>query len=349
MGRYLPVAFALLVLVLLLPAPARAQWEPRHAGIARITVAGDVPFDALVWYPTDDDDGVWTPGPFALQANHDAAVADGRFPIVLLSHGGGSSGGSPMVLGDISAALARNGFIVIAPFHGDHAPALRLRPPQIVRALTAVLADKRFKDHADPARLGMLGFSLGGAVTLSLAGATPDAGHFSAYCDAHWQDVASCANAPGGGGGVIEGAIRTAITADVTKPITLKAIVLLDPFSAIFDHAGLAAVTMPVLVIRPEGSALGADGNALALKADLPRLPLYLVIPGSHFVFTDVCTAALAGTEPDLCQDPPDVNRAAVHAFIAPRIVQFFQNALPPPPLPAPGVQTPAPQPAGKR
>jgi predicted dienelactone hydrolase len=318
-----------LAMALLVPlAAAQAQPEPRHAGIARITIAGEVPFDALVWYPTDDDDAVWKTGPFVLQANHDAAVAAGRFPIVLLSHGGGSSGGSPMVLGDLSAALARNGFIVIAPFHGNRAPALRLRPPQMLQALAAVLADKRFKAQADPARLGMMGFSLGGAVTLSLAGAIPDAGHFAAYCDSHWEDVASCANAPTGGGPVIEGAIRDAITAEVTKPVTLKAIALLDPFAAVFDHAGLAAVTMPVLVIRPNDSALGAAGNALALKADLPKPPLYLVIPGGHFIFTDVCTPALAATEPDLCQDPPDVNRAAVHAYIAPRIVQFFQNAL---------------------
>jgi predicted dienelactone hydrolase len=318
-----------LAMVLLAPiSVAWAQPEPRHAGIARITVAGAVPFNVLVWYPTDDDDAVWKTDPFIIQAKRDAVVAAGRFPIVLLSHGGGVSGGSPMVLGDISAALARNGFIVIAPFHGNHAPALRLRPPQIVQALAAVLADKRFEAQADPARLGMLGFSLGGAVTLSLAGAIPEAGHFTAYCDAHWEDVASCANAPNGGGDVIEGAIRAAITADVTKPITLRGIALLDPFAAIFDKAGLAAVTMPVLVMRPEDSALGAAGNALALKADLPRPPIYQTIPGNHFIFTDVCTPDLRAIEPDICPDPPGVNRSAVHAYIAPRIVQFFTNAL---------------------
>ncbi len=230
-----------------------------------------------------------------------------------------------------SAALARNGFIVVAPFHGDRAPALRLRPPQLGQALAAVLADKRFKAQADPERLGMLGFSLGGAAALSLAGATPDAGHFMGYCDAHWHDVASCANAPAGDGAVIEGAIRNAIKSDFIQPITLKAIALLDPFAAIFDHAGLAPVTMPVMLVRPDESALGADGNALALRADLPRPPLYLTVPGSHFIFADVCTPALTATEPDLCQDPPDVNRAAVHAFIAPRIVRFFQGALGPP------------------
>ncbi len=314
---------------MLLLAPLTAvRAQTRNASVARITVAAAAPFDALVWYPTDDDgDAVWKTGPFALPASHDAAVAAGRFPIVLLSHGGGLSGGSPMVLGDISAALARNGFVVIAPFHGNKAPALRLRPPQMVQALAAVLADKRFKDHADPARIGMLGFSLGGAVALTLAGAAPDADHFAAYCDAHGEDVASCAHAPGGGSDAMA-AIRDAITPDAVKPLAPKAIVLLDPFAAVFGRAGLAAVTMPVMLVRPEQSALGAAGNTLALQADLPHPPTYLAIPGSHFIFTDVCSPALAAAEPDLCADPPDVNRAAVHAYLAPRIVQFLLNAL---------------------
>jgi hypothetical protein len=85
---------------------------------------------------------------------------------------------------------------------------------------------------------------------------------------------------------------------------------------------------MPVLVMRPEDSALGAAGNALALKADLPRPPIYQTIPGNHFIFTDVCTPNLRAIEPDICPDPPGVNRSAVHAYIAPRIVQFFTNAL---------------------
>ena len=189
-----------------------------------------------------------------LPATHDAAVGQGRYPIILLSHGGGKNGGSPMILGDISAALARAGFIVIAPFHPNHAPALRLRPPQIVQALAAVLADKRFKDHADPARLGMLGYSLGGTVALSLAGATPDPAHFVAYCDQHRDDIAICLNAPRAGS---EAAIAAAVTPEPTKPLALnalalKALALLDPFAAIYDQAGLKAVTIPVLLYRPE-------------------------------------------------------------------------------------------------
>ena len=307
------------------PLAARAQWQ---AGIVRMTVRASPSFDVLVWYPTDDDYVPWQVGPVMLSATHDAAVGAGRYPIVLLSHGGGKNGGSPLMLGDISAALARAGFVVIAPFHGDRAPALRLRPPQVTKALAAVLADPRFKDHADPARLGMLGYSLGGAVALSLAGAVPNAEHFIQYCDEYREDAASCLSAPSEEN---QAAITESVTPDPSKPIPLRSLVLLDPFAAIYDHDGLAKVTLPVLIFRPRDSVLGIAGNALALQGDLPNPPYYQVIPGGHFVFTDVCPPAVLATDPDLCQDPRDVNRAGVHAYIAPRIAQFFADTLTPP------------------
>jgi predicted dienelactone hydrolase len=320
--RVRALAVALLVLA---PLAARAQSQ---AGIVRMTVRAAPSFDVLVWYPTDDDFVPWQMGPFTVSATHDAAVGAGRYPIVLLSHGGGKGGGSPMILGDISAALARAGFVVIAPFHGNQAPALRLRPPQIVKALTAVLADPRFKDHADPGRLGMLGYSLGGAVALSLAGAVPNAEHFVKYCDEYREDAASCLSAPGQDD---QAAITESVTPEPSKPIPLRSLVLLDPFAAIYDHDGLAKVTLPVLMFRPRQSVLGIAGNALALQGDLPNPPNYQVISGGHFIFADVCSPALQASDPDLCQDPPDVNRAAVHAYIAPRIAQFFADTLTPP------------------
>ena len=45
------------------------------------------------------------------------------------------------------------------------------RPRHIHKALDSVLADPRFSNRADPDRIGMVGFSFGGAVTLIAAGA----------------------------------------------------------------------------------------------------------------------------------------------------------------------------------
>jgi predicted dienelactone hydrolase len=166
------------------PVPeASAEPDPYCAGISHITVAAGAPFDALVWYPTAAAEVTWDTDGFSLPATHDARIAPGPFPIVLLSHGGGVGGGKPLIFRELSSALARQGFVVIAPFH--RTSRLLQRSFQIREALDEVTADPRFKPHVDAPRLGMLGFSLGTAVTLTLAGATPDFAHLDAYCDAH--------------------------------------------------------------------------------------------------------------------------------------------------------------------
>jgi dienelactone hydrolase len=78
--------------------------------------------------------------------------------------------------------LARAGFIVVAQFHGNVARTLLVRPVQVAEAFHMVVRDIRFQAHADPARTGATGFSLGGAVALIVAGAVPNEAHLRAYC-----------------------------------------------------------------------------------------------------------------------------------------------------------------------
>src|SRR5450830_1419642 len=40
-------------------AQSQFQSQPHHAGIARIEVPADIPFEALIWYPTDVVGGSW--------------------------------------------------------------------------------------------------------------------------------------------------------------------------------------------------------------------------------------------------------------------------------------------------
>ncbi|MBF9265531.1 alpha/beta hydrolase family protein [Paracidovorax cattleyae] len=309
------------------PANANGQPQPHHAGIARIEVSADIPFEALVWYPTDAAERSWQIGPFPIPATRNAGVADGKFPVVLLSHGGGPGGGTPLVLRQVSAHLARQGYVVIAPFHGK--TGLRGRPMQVKLALDAVLADPRFNPHVDPARLGMLGFSLGGAVTLELAGAVPNQAHFDAYCAAHPNDVMSCVDAPDKGDASAAPKHPSASGEVPPSPqLPLKAIALLDPLAALYPSSGLQTVTMPVLLFRPQQSQLSGDGNAAGLAAALPHAPQYQTLPGGHFVLIDICPPVLQAEAAEVCTDPQGVDRAAVHAAIESTIAAFFGKHL---------------------
>lgn len=321
----------LLGLILLSFGPfsiAYGQTQSFRAGIARIEVPAATPFEALIWYPTQADEVSWQTGPVLVPATHDAQPAAGNFPVVLLSHGGGLTGGSPLLLKELSASLARQGFIVVAPFHGT--AGLPVRPFQVQLALAAMLDTPRFAMHADPARLGMVGFSLGGAVTLKLAGAIQDEAHFAAHCVAHPEDVMSCNNAPSGrrSGAPSPGPLTRERETPLPPHLALKAVVLLDPLAALFPRDGLRAVTMPVLLIRPEQSKLSGEGNADTLALTLPVPPLYQKISGGHFVFADPCTPSQKTASPEVCLDPSDVDRAAVHAGVESMVTKFLAEKL---------------------
>lgn len=314
---------AVLFTVTFLHAAMGAQRAHFHAGVARPAVAGEPPFDTLVWYPTRVDEVAWQAGPFLMPATRNAALADGKFPVILLSHGGGTGGGTPLMLREIAVSLARSGFIVIAPFHGK--AGLPVRVMQMHRALAAVAADPRFVSHVDMTRLGALGFSLGGAVALELAGALPNGVHLAAYCAGHAQDVMSCDHAPDAD----HGRPGRAQAAEPSRaPLPVKALVLMDPYAVLFQRPELLRVTMPALIFRPDHSELPGQANAGALAQDLPHPPQFETVPGTHFIFTDVCPTAIQASAPEICQDAPGVNRAAVHTTVEAQTVSFFRKNL---------------------
>jgi predicted dienelactone hydrolase len=310
-------AFLFIVSLSLIAIAARA--ESFHASIIRVAVDAEPQFETLIWYPTTADEGTTLIGPWSAAATFDAPIAEGKFPIILLSHGGGLTGGDPLSLSELSHELAHAGFIVVAPFHGQ--TPLRGRVRQLDEALAAARETPRISSHLDPDRVYLPGFSLGGAAVLEAAGARPDLAHFNAYCDAHPEDAMSCRHAPGSGGrGVTSGPPPPS-----PKPLAVRAIALLDPFGALFTRDGLTALTVPVLIMRPEQSELPAEGNALALADALPRPPTMKTIGGDHFVFTDLCTPARRTFGPSPCHGTLVVPFA--HIVIAETVIDFFRAA----------------------
>lgn len=325
-----------LVLAAILAGPAAAGAPPYRAGLARLDFDHDGPMQAFVWYPTEAAEAALHFGPFALAVARDAPVALGRrFPVVLLSHGGG---GTPLLLRDMAAGLARDGFMVVAPFHVGDSTAraqgraesqrrtrpLSERPKQARLALDAALADARFASQADPRRLGMIGFSLGGYTTLLLAGARPDLARWASFCRER-ADPADRARVCVG----MDGGAAAALSAPDEAVPAFKALVLLDPFALPFGPDGLAALTMPLLLYRPEREdVLPARFNALALAASLPRPPLQATLPGGHFALIGSCPAALAAEAPAVCTDDPPIDRTALQRRLRQEIADFLRRSL---------------------
>jgi len=307
---------------------------PYQAGLARIAVADPSgQADAVIWYPTTVAEIPWQAGPFEITARQGAPVTKGRFPVVLLSHG---HRGGPLSHRDLAAYLARRGFIVVAPTHlgdaaghplaNDQSQTLISRPRQAISALNATLRDKRFSLHANPDRIGLIGYSAGGYTGLILAGAKPNFPLAAAYCQAHGRDdIGSCGSARD----TLQKSLKRLSVWEPPSEPRLKALVLLDPLAIMFDAAGLADVKIPVLLYRPQNDVyMRSEANALALAENLPVPPQKAVVPGRHFVFIDPCPPKIAAGSAMFCRDEPGVDRAMIHRRLENEIASFLRRKL---------------------
>jgi predicted dienelactone hydrolase len=171
--------------------------------------------------------------------------------------------------------------------------------------------------------MGMVGFSFGGAVTLIVAGATIDLAHLSAYCRDHADDSRAC------GGIATDGSwAKVPPSRKSDDALPLKALVLLEPYGAPIEQKGLGSLDLPILIYSASQSDLKAEGNILALAKALPRSPRQIAVPGSHFVFVDPCSPILATTATEICSDPPDTDRAAIHQRFKREISDFLRANL---------------------
>lgn len=266
-------------------------------------------------------------GPYVVQAERDAAPAEGRFPLVVLSHG---HAGSHLGHHDLATWLARHGYVVASVDHkGDNyhdqsgfgTDAVMFgRPMQISALIDAVLAHPRLGSRVDPARIGAAGFSAGGYTVLMLAGARVRFDLLAGYCQRHPEDPELC------GHGLAASGRHTPVPVADAR---VKAIFAMAPLGVFFDRPGLDAVRVPVFLYAAEADrVLLVDENAAHVRDCLPVKPAYRTLPGAgHYIFL-APTPALAASLPELFRDAPGLDREAAHRQINQDALAFFNQHL---------------------
>jgi len=297
---------------------------------------------ASVWYPVGTptyrgligDNAVFEGTP----AYVGAALAEGEFPLLLLSHG---SGGNMDNLSWLSSRLALRGAMVLAVNHpgstsGDSSPrrSVRLaeRAADLRAALDHVLADPAFAPHVDASRISSLGFSLGGATALNLVGAQTDRGLYRDYCAVHGDEPADCVFFAKGGVDLAN--LPDAFEGDMRDP-RIGAAIAVDPgLTYAFTDASVAAMDLPVLLINLGGEerfkAADVSARGSNLVERLPRVEYSTAAPASHFTFLALCKPGgqeLLAEEHDdpVWDDPAGADRAGIHEEIVERIAEFLQ------------------------
>ncbi|MBM06327.1 MAG: hypothetical protein CMH88_08115 [Oceanibulbus sp.] len=319
-----------LLVMLALPyaGPVAADMLP---GYDRFDLTADHrarPVAASIWYPSANrtyrapvGDGPIFDPTFAFIG---PAIAEGEHPLILLSHG---SGGNAESLGWLTSGLVANGAIVLAVNHpgstsGDSSPRrsvdLEARANDLTAALDMILADPAFAPFIDPDRIGVVGFSLGGATALGLAGVRFDGAAQDTNCSTG-PEAADCVFFRLGD---VRFADYPGFAADARDPRISRAVVVDPGFGGAADPETLQDALAGITLInlgdtgRLGAADVGPDGNNLANR--LPAASYVEIAPANHFTFLGTCkpgAAPLLKEEQDdpICTDPEDTDRAAAH------------------------------------
>ena len=312
---------------------ALSATRPVHpVGVQQVLAAdpGHPPIAVTLFYPTAQMPRlVWLGTSFGYLVP-DAAITDGLHPLVVISHG---TGGAPMSHLDTAIALVDAGYVVAAPLHnGDNyiddsevgtSAWFIDRARQIVRVNDFMLDHWKSRDHLDPKRLGLFGFSAGGTTALIVIGGTPDLSRIAPLCKSHPEFVCQLMK-PG-----VPMQIPAA-TEWAHDPRVAAAAVVAPGMGFTFEPNGLSKVHSPVQLW--EGSAdkrLPLVTNALAVRRLLPDPPeFHLVDNAGHLSFLRPCNAISWLVLPLICKDPRGFDRDAFHKRFDASVVAFFNKSL---------------------
>jgi predicted dienelactone hydrolase len=325
-----------LAIAAMLAAAAGMAWFPARAadaiGVRAMSVLPPEREQVLtvaIWYPAGAGGAAESVGESqvfeGIPARHNADIADGSFPIVLLSHGGLRA--APNQSGWIASRLAAIGFIVAAvppPRPVDSRAAVAeiwLRPADLSATLTALLADPATAVHAALGQTAAVGFFLGGTAALALAGAELDAEDFARSCDPPATGV-DCAWLSEGGVDLrdVDGEHLTRSALDPR----IGTVVAIDPeLTAGFSAESLSKIDARVAILNlGHPDAVVPEFDASGLLAAIPGATYTVVPEATPFSAMAVCRpqgAAILldeGEDATICAEPP-LERERIHARLA--------------------------------
>lgn len=297
----------------------------------------------MVWYPADKNGSTQRIGDNAVflgtSARREAAMAKGRFPLILIAHGGFRA--APNVGSWLASALVKMGFIAVM----TQPPAipnglatqsvlseLWLRPADLTATLTAIENDPALAGRVDMGRIGAIGFFLGGYSVLELAGARVDKKVFVQSCEGSVpaQDCAWFAR-----GKVDLHEIDAARLERSNHDPRVKVAVVIDPeLTGTLTARSLKAISVPVHIVNlGRQETIPPALNASNLRPKIPGAEYNVIEDASSFSSFNECKPrgpAILKSEgaTALCDDGGGRSRAEVHAELARMIGTALRRSL---------------------
>ena len=307
-------------------APARNEdvdfhiWYPATAGGRRVTVGGN---------------GVF----YGTPAGKGAPPKEGRFPMILISHGAGGNAGQ---FGWIASALAASGYVVVLPNHpgttsrnASAEAAVRVweRPADISAVIDEIEANPQTYPYIDTSRIAALGFSAGGYTAMALAGARVNVAALQSFCDEGDHGMSDCAFLARGGVDLWEMDLSRA--AQNLRDARIKMAVIIDPgLVETLTPESLLQIDIPMLILNlGQEDTIPAGVYARQAAGLIAGARYEIVQDATHFSFLAECKAkgaAILANEGELdrlCDDAGGRGRSAIHSELLQRITRYFAAA----------------------
>lgn len=290
-------------------------------------------FPMAVVYPTLDTSDPVQFGPFEMDLTIGGKIAEGRFPLVIISHG---SGGSNLGYRSIAFALVNKGFVVGMPLHPKNnymnnesegrAENWKNRPKHIKASIDTLLSNSQMSESLDTDRIAVIGHSAGGYAALAIAGGVADTGHMINLC-ARKPDL----NDPFLG--AVKNNALKAVRIETPRDERIKALVLMAPVGILFSSAdALAQVDIPTLLQRAEKDDELTEPyqSELIVKnfKNKSKLTYQVVKNAGHYSFITPFPAAIKDHFGIIAKDPKGFCRAEYHETLSRDIVDYLVQVL---------------------
>lgn len=324
-----------------LGGPAAAQQAAYNPGfrLAVVRAGGDV-VQLAVWYPTRSSFFLGhRVGVFRLRVAKDAPPAPGRFGLIAISHG---TGGGFLNHRSTARALARVGFVVVAPHHpGSNwqdgsrigsRMALARRPRHLSGAITWALRDRRLGPLIDRHRIGAIGYSAGGFTVMAALGARGNLAYATIHCRRHPQDNRFCAferlrQQREGQVGLRQGWLPR------HRDRRIRAVALWAPLGAMFGLHGMRQISATILIMRAgQDEILKHPWHAHRIHLLLQRAGVrhrYVRVPrAGHYAFVTPFPLLARPFAGEANHDPAGFDRARFSRQLGQIMVRYFTRAL---------------------
>lgn len=321
------------------------------------TAEPEIRMDLNIWYPARRMPRELNFSPWVIEATLNAKPAEGKFPLLALSH---PTEGTRFSYHKLAAFLAVNGFIVVAPTHGHDSmnnmddlltwTQLERRAKEIEQAIGLSLKEKDLARVADPKRIGLIGFGSGATVALLLGGALPSCGGWREYCKRAGSQDAYCNP---WAKGRIDSLCKNLPLQKSMADQRIKAITAIAPgFGMIFDKDSFAHFHPPLLLVSAGRDKFNVPAlHCEAIGRILGSKAKYLDLPGADSgALMSECPAGYAQELPELCLSVTSEQRKRLFKNLSGALLSFFshylQNEDNLPRIPAPPDLAPAAEPA---